>query len=152
MALFEKTTLINAAPEVVWAFHEAPDALERLTPAWMPMRLVERRPPTGLAAGTRVVVELRLGPFRQRIVAEHTACEPPRMFQDAMRGGPFRRWVHTHRIEPDGEGGTVLSDRVEYALPFGWIGAFFGGWLAHWQLERLFEYRHRVTREACEAS
>ena len=28
------------------------------------------------------------------------------------------------------------------------IAVFFGGWFAHRELERVFDYRHRVTRDA----
>jgi hypothetical protein len=38
---------------------------------------------------------------------------------------------------------------VEYALPFGALGRWLGGWYVRRKLEKLFEYRHDVTaREA----
>jgi hypothetical protein len=150
MAVFEKSTRIAAAPERVFAFHEAPGALEKLIPPWDPSRLLERSPATGLAVGTRVVLETRLGPLRPRLVALHTGCEPPHMFRDELQSGPFRRWVHTHRMDPDGAGGTLLHDRVEYELPLGLLGELVGGWYARRRLERMFDFRHAVTKAACE--
>jgi ligand-binding SRPBCC domain-containing protein len=34
---------------------------------------------------------------------------------------------------------------VEYALPFGFLGRWFGGWFVRRKLERLFRFRHEVT-------
>ena len=148
MPIFEKRVRIAAPPDRVFAFHAQPEALRLLIPPWEEARVIEKTP--GLDVGTRAVIETRIGPIKQRIVAEHTACEPGRMFQDTMRSGPFRRWVHTHTMEPDGSGGTWLVDHVAYELPFGALGQLAGGWFVRRKLDRMFAYRHRVTREACE--
>ena len=149
MPVFEKRTRIQASPARVFAFHERPDALTRLIPPWDDSRVVEKTP--GLDVGTRAVIETRIGPIKQRIVAEHTAYEAGRMFQDTMRSGPFKHWVHTHTMEPDGAGGTFLIDHIAYELPLGFLGELGGGWFARRRLERMFDYRHQVTKETCEA-
>jgi hypothetical protein len=148
VAIFEKRSHIKAPPDVVFAFHERPDALEKLLPPWEDARVVERK--GGLEKGARVVLETKIGPIKQRMVAVHTGYEKGRMFQDTIVRGPFARWVHTHTMEPDGEGGTILVDRIEYELPLGVLGAVFGGGFARNKLERMFAYRHEVTRRECE--
>jgi uncharacterized protein len=55
-------------------------------------------------------------------------------------------------ITPEGPEACRLEDRIEYELPFGALGNFFGGWLVRRRLERVFAYRHRVTAEAMRAS
>ncbi len=149
MPVFEKRTRIAAPPEVVFAFHERPDALSRLLPPWEDTRLLERT--GGLEIGARTVLEARIGPVKQRMVAVHTAYEKGRMFQDTMMEGPFKRWVHTHLMEPDGAGGTWLIDRIEYELPLGLLGRIGGGWFAHRKIEKMFAFRHEVTKKACES-
>jgi ligand-binding SRPBCC domain-containing protein len=148
MPTFEKRTRIAAPPEQVYAFHERPDALRLLLPPWEHARLIEKTP--GLGVGARTVIETRVGPFMQRIVAEHTACEPGRMFQDRMIRGPFARWLHTHTMDPDGEGGSWLVDHIEYTLPLGILGQIGGGAFVRRKLERMFAFRHAVTKRACE--
>ena len=54
-------------------------------------------------------------------------------------------------MEPDGDDAAFLVDHIEYELPLGALGRIFGGWFARRQLARLFEFRHRVTKEACES-
>jgi ligand-binding SRPBCC domain-containing protein len=148
MPIFEKRSRIAATPERVFAFHEAPDALERLTPPWEKARVVEKT--GGIEAGARVVLEAWIGPIKTRWVAEHTRYEKGRMFHDSQRSGPFRRFEHTHLMEPDGSGGCWLTDRIEYELPLGKLGEIGGGWIARRKLERMFAYRHDVTKRACE--
>ncbi len=149
MPVFEKRTRIAAPAELVFAFHDRPEALTLLIPPWEPARVVEKTP--GLGVGVRAVVEIRVGPKVHRIVAEHTACEEGRMFQDTMRDGPFRRWVHTHTMDPDGEGGSWLTDRIEYELPLGVLADLGVGWFVRRKLSKMFDYRHEVTKKACEA-
>jgi ligand-binding SRPBCC domain-containing protein len=149
MAIFEKRTRIAASAARVFAFHERPDAHKRLTPAWSGQRILE--PAKSLAVGSRAVVEVKIGPLKQIIVAEHTAYEPGRMFRDVQVSGPFAKWEHTHLVEPDGESAAFLVDHIEYELPLGILGRIFGGGFARSNLTRLFEYRHQVTKEACEA-
>src|SRR5262249_50926980 len=40
-----------------------------------------------------------------------------------------------------------LEDRIEYAMPYGALGALFGGPAVRRRLARLFDYRHRVTAQ-----
>lgn len=149
MPVFEKRTRIAAPPEVVFAFHDRPEALTLLIPPWEPARVVEKTP--GLDVGVRAIIEVRVGPTVHRITAEHIACEAGRMFQDTMRDGPFKKWVHTHTMEPDGQGGSWLVDHIEYELPMGVLGNLSAGWFVRRKMEKMFDYRHEVTKKTCEA-
>lgn len=136
-----------ASAEAAYRWHAEPGALERLTPPWERAEVVER---TGSIEeiGSRVKIRVRIGPFTHTWISEHTACEPGRMFRDAMLSGPFRRWEHTHSFLPDGPDACWLEDRVEYELPLGWLGKLFAGRFVRRKLERLFAYRHKVIAEA----
>jgi ligand-binding SRPBCC domain-containing protein len=141
--LFVHESRIEAPPEVVFAFHERPDALQRLVPPWERVEIV--RPPSSLAPGTRVVLRMRVGPFGFTWEAEHTLYQRAALFQDRMLRGPFRRWVHTHRFLPAAPGATTLRDEVEYEIP---RYAFVAAPLIGRRLRRMFEYRHRVTKDS----
>lgn len=145
---FVKESLIRAAPERVFAFHELPDALARLTPPWERARVVEHAP--SLSVGARAVVETRLfGLVPVRWVAEHTAYDPPRMFEDVQVAGPFRSWRHRHLVGPHTTG-AILRDEVEYEPPLGALGRALAPLLVERRLRRLFDYRHEATRAWCE--
>ena len=146
---FVKESIIYASPERVFAFHELPDALRRLTPPWESAQIVETA--TDIKVGSRATIQTRiLGLFPVRWVAEHRAYDPPHMFEDVQVKGPFRRWRHRHIIEPH-PAGAVLRDEIEYEAPLGFIGQLAAPFFIVPRLEKLFEYRHRVTREWCEA-
>jgi hypothetical protein len=145
---FIKESLIAAPAETLFAFHERKDAFTLLQPPWQKTVVVQ--PPASLAVGTRVVLKTKIGPLRQIIEAEHIAYEPGRMFADRMVRGPFASWVHRHIVTPKGAHASMLTDSVEYELPLGVLGRLFGGAFAKHELERLFAYRHDVTRATCE--
>ncbi len=145
---FSKQSVIGASPERVFGFHERPDALKRLTPPWEPTRVVSAA--ADLRVGSTALIETRmLGLLTVRWLARHTAYDPPRMFEDVQVEGPFKSWRHRHFIEPH-EKGALLRDEVEYETPLGVLGRLAAPLLVEPRLRRLFEYRHRVTREWCE--
>lgn len=147
---FLKQSVIRASPERVFAFHERPDALMRLTPPWEPTRVV--RAALDLRVGSTALIETRLfGLLPVRWQARHTAYDPPRMFEDVQDKGPFKVWRHRHVVEPH-EKGALLRDEVEYETPLGVLGRLAAPLLVEPRLRRLFEYRHRITREWCEGA
>lgn len=147
MIRFVHSTVIPAPVERVFGFHESPDALERLLPPWQDVRVVRRE--GGLQAGSRVVLELRFGPFRRTWVARHTACVPNEFFADVQEQGPFRAWRHRHEFTPAGPGACRLTDRVECSLPLAPLSDWLAGWLVRMQLRRMFAWRHQATAKAC---
>ncbi|HQR35893.1 MAG TPA: SRPBCC family protein [Blastocatellia bacterium] len=142
---FIKQTEIAASPEAVFAWHELPDAVERLTPPWERAEVVEKS--KGLHVGARVVFKVFVGPFSRLWVAEHIEYEPPHLFVDIQRQGPFAFWLHRHRFEATAHGTTLMTDDVEYALPLGWLGELVAGTFSRKKLQRMFDYRHHVVAE-----
>ncbi len=148
MRHFTKESRIAAPPATVFQFHERPDALKLLTPPWEPVEVVE--PPKSLQPGARAVLRMRLGPFRFDWVAEHVEYERDRLFVDRQVKGPFAYWRHRHCFEEDGGGATILRDEVEYRTHLGAVGAVLAGTFIQTRLQRVFDFRHEVTRLACE--
>jgi ligand-binding SRPBCC domain-containing protein len=145
---FVAESLIRASPERVFAFHELPDALERLTPRWAGSRVIEHAPSLGV--GSRTICDIRVAPLiwiRAELV--HTACERPARFVDEQVRGPFRSWRHEHVVVP-AEDGARLVDIVDVDPPFGFVGRALAPLLIRPRLRRLFAYRHDVTRAWCE--
>jgi len=146
--IFVKESLIRAAPERVFAFHELPDALARLTPPWEQVRVIQAAEISQV--GSQAIIETRiLGLIPARWVAEHTVYDPPRMFEDIQVSGPFRQWRHRHIVLAQ-DGGALLRDEIEYEPPLGFIGRIVTPHLIVPRLRRLFDYRHQATRQWCE--
>jgi len=86
---------------------------------------------------------LRLRGIPLRWQSEITVWEPPRRFVDRQTRGPYSLWVHEH-IFKEQDGGTLIGDRVEYAVPGGRLAQKL---LVAPDLERIFKYRHQVLQE-----
>ncbi|NOT24895.1 MAG: SRPBCC family protein [Acidobacteria bacterium] len=147
---FVAATRIGAPAAEVFAWHEAPGAFAKLTPSWEPVRVLSHE--GGIRDGARVSLLVGPAPFSLRWDLEHVDYQRGSSFTDIQRSGPFRYWKHVHRMIPDGPDACMLEDTIEYELPLGALGALFGGWFVRKKLRRLFEFRHAVTREACEGS
>lgn len=137
--------------EQVFAWHERPGALVRLTPRLMGVVLGEAS--DGIRDGSlqRLRVDLpglpalpgpaaRLGwPW----LARHLGYDPPRAFEDVMVTGPFASWHHRHRFEDDGRGGTEVIDEISYTLPGGARAGRLLTPVIEARLARVFAYRTR---------
>jgi uncharacterized protein (TIGR01777 family) len=157
---FARTLRVPVPAAELFAWHERPGAFERLAPPWQRVEVLETA--HSVRDGARVRLRARvappaLAPFHSVVdplaalvvpaewLVEHRDYVAGRRFRDVMLAGPFARWTHLHEVEPDGDAASRLTDTVDYALPFGPVGAAVGGRIARGELDRLFAYRHAVT-------
>ena len=129
-------TWVNVPRAEVFPFFADAGNLERLTPPWLSFRIETPRP-IEMHPGRRISYRISLRGIPMRWVSEISAYQPPDMFRDEQRKGPYRRWIHTHRFVEE-RGGTRLLDEVEFDM----IGAFLVGGLVARDLRRIFTYRH----------
>lgn len=141
--VFIKRSHINAPAETVFNWHSRPGALERLSPPWDPLQVIESQ--GGIHKGARVILKMKAGPIPYQWIAEHIDYEENRLFRDRQVRGPLAHWTHTHRFDPDGENACFLEDRIDYALRVHPFGHFLVGDRVRKKLETIFQYRHITT-------
>jgi ligand-binding SRPBCC domain-containing protein len=73
------------------------------------------------------------------------------MFEDVQIEGPFASWRHRHIVEPHADSAS-LRDEIEFEPPTGFIGQRAAPLFIVPKLEKMFDYRHQVTKEWCEQS
>ena len=142
---FARRFTVQAPVTAVAAFHEGPDALERLQPPLSGARFLRVDP---LAEGSITDFELGPGPARLRWTARHRDVQPGRGFTDIMVRGPMRSWVHRHEYRELGPALTEVSDRIWFQhprAPQGILTRLLFGPLA---LGVLFRFRAFATRRA----
>jgi ligand-binding SRPBCC domain-containing protein len=145
---FTKSTLIKATPQRVFDFHLLPDAFERLVPPWEDAKIIQKADVTKI--GSRAIIEQKIfGLVPMQWVAEHTAYDPPKMFEDVQVSGPFKSWRHRHIVEPHPDG-ALLIDEIEFEAPLGFLGSAVAPFLILPKIAKMFEFRHEVTRKWCE--
>ena len=133
----ERTQVVAAPLEDAWDFFADPANLEAITPPWLRFRIEEA--PAQLAAGATLRYRLALFRVPVRWRTEITEWTPPRSFVDEQVAGPYRLWVHAHRLAPV-PGGTEIHDHVRWRAPA-------GSFLVRRWLDAIFDHRAERTRE-----
>jgi uncharacterized protein len=146
--VFVHRSVIEAPAREVFEWHERPEALLELLPSTRLIRILRRS--GGLRDGGRVRIALGIGPLRVLWEAVHYGYVKGEQFCDEQIRGPFRVWRHTHRVAPLTESSSMLEDRVEYALPGGWITHALAGGAVRRLLSTMFQRRHAITRAQVE--
>lgn len=142
---YRVTSELPVPIEEAFAYHERPGALQRLVPPWEDVTV--QSSDGAITAGSRVVLVNRIFGVPVRWVAEHTHYDPPRLFADTQVSGPFARWDHRHQFAKISDRSSTLTDDITYAVPGGAAGRVLGGGTARKTIERMFAYRHRMTRD-----
>lgn len=152
MPTIEYTTTIPASLADVWAWHEdIHDAFLALVPPDQQVELI-RAEPLPPRVGTIVEIKTKVPVLGwKKWIAEYVGHHPPdehgqAWFIDKSTEGPFKHWNHKHFFQADGHE-TLLTDTVHYTPPLGPIGWLADKILIRRQLNAMFEYRHKVTRE-----
>ena len=141
--LFSRSVEIDCSVDEAFAWHERPGALARLTPPWETVEVESQE--GGIQNGARVVLRSKVGPVWTRWVVEHFGYEQGRLFCDRLLQGPFASWEHRHRFEELEAGKCRLTDEIRYRLPGGAVGQLGAGFTRA-KLQRMFAYRHAVTK------
>jgi ligand-binding SRPBCC domain-containing protein len=87
-----------------------------------------------------------------RMTSRISAFDPPGYFVDEQVGGPFRRWLHEHHFESDGDGGTVMRDVVDFAAPLGPLGRLAERLVLDRYMPWLIRMRNEHLKRTAEAS
>ena len=131
--------------KVLWEFISVPQNLNKITPPDMAFEIIGEPPEkayAGLLLEYRVKVPL-LG--WSTWLTEIKYVEDGVSFMDEQRVGPYKLWLHTHKLE-DVDGGTRMTDDIRYLVPFGPIGLLANFLFVGSTLRRIFDYR-RVKME-----
>ncbi len=139
MPRFEMVENLAAPLSRIFDFFSRPANLVKISPPELHFQLVSA--PEQLHLGARVALQGRRWGLSQRLVSEVTTWEPEQLFVDEQREGPFKKWIHTHRFEALPDGGTCLTDRIDYEPPGGMLGFVVTVKAVERDLKWIFEYR-----------
>src|SRR5579872_1837094 len=139
MPCFEMVEELSASLSRVFDFFSRPANLPKLSPPELHMQLLSG--PEQLHLGALITLQGRRWGLSQRVVSEVTAWEPERRFVDAQREGPFQKWIHTHQFEALPEGGTRVTDQIEYEPPGGMLRFIITAAAVERDLKWVFGYR-----------
>ncbi len=123
-----------------WEFFSSPVNLEKITPQHMEFQITSGVPKE-MYPGQ--IISYKVSPvpgIKTSWVTEITHVEEHKFFVDEQRFGPYRMWHHEHHFE-ERDGSVLMTDKVSYKIPFGFIGRLAHRMFVKRQLRSIFNYR-----------
>lgn len=144
-----QSVIINAPIESVFHFHDDTRNLLKITPPNISVTIEALGTP---GKGSEIILRVRqFGLFTMRWHVRITQYLPPTRMTDEQISGPFSYWKQERHLSIV-EGGTELTDVVEYRMPFGLLGRFADALIVRRQIQSMFDYRQNATRQLLESS
>jgi len=141
--ILEREQWLPRPIDEVFAFFSRPENLQVITPPWLDFRMVSA--PENLTSGSLIRYRLRWRWVPIRWTTEITEWKPPQRFVDRELAGPYALWNHEHDFIAD-KTGTLMRDRVAYALPFGLAGGLAHRVLVERDVKNIFDFRAKTMR------
>jgi hypothetical protein len=140
----ETTQRLPGPPAAVFPFFADARNLEAITPPLLRFRVLTPEP-IEMRVGTHIQYRLRVRGIPVLWQTLIQAWEPPHRFVDVQISGPYAVWHHTHEFvaTEDGEG-TLMTDRVRYAVGFGPFGELAVRALVRRDVEAIFAFRREA--------
>ncbi len=127
-----------------WTFFSNPRNLSEITPDKMDFRIQYVSGDGSMYPGQLIKYRIKLltGVWVDWLT-EITQVKNQQHFIDEQRFGPYAFWHHQHFFK-EVHGGVEMTDVVNYAIPFGWIGR-----LTHWlfvrrEVNAIFAHRYHI--------
>lgn len=142
---FRRSTELDAPVARVYAFHENPHNIQKISPGWQSIQVVS----AGITARTGEKFELKIrffGLITLRWQGVWKEAQSPHRLLDEALLSPFQTWMHRHDFQPLAGERTLMTDHVTYRFAGGWLGKWFGETLGRLQFYWMFADRHRRTR------
>jgi ligand-binding SRPBCC domain-containing protein len=144
--VLERAQVVRRSIDEVFAFFARAHNLEQITPPWLRFEVLTPDP-VAMGAGTLIDYRLRLHGVPLRWTSRIEEWAPGAAFADRQVRGPYRLWHHRHEFEPHRDG-TLVRDRVAYALPLGPMGELAASLFVHRDVARTFDFRHDAVARA----
>jgi ligand-binding SRPBCC domain-containing protein len=127
-----------------YEFFSSPSNLATITPPDLDFVIITEGLAPEIFTGMKIryYVKPLLG-VRVKWETEITDVQKPFSFVDRQVSGPYKFWEHRHTFVPQ-DSGVLVIDHVEYALPFGFLGAIAHSLVVRKRLDYIFRFRKEV--------
>ena len=145
MRYLEYKQFLSLTMEEAWRFFSHPANLGRITPPAMNFN-IRSGMPGKIYPG--LIIIYRVSPvfgIPVQWVTEITHVNEPFCFVDEQRSGPYAIWHHEHHFE-EVPGGVMMTDKLFYKVPYGFLGRLADRLFVHKKVEGIFEYRSAVLK------
>jgi ligand-binding SRPBCC domain-containing protein len=137
--------LLPTTLDKAWDFFSSPLNLQKITPADMQF-IVTSDYKEGTKMYPGMIITYTISPLlgiKMNWMTEITHVKDKEYFVDEQRFGPYALWHHQHHFEQV-EGGILMTDIVNYAIPYGFIGRIAHSLIVKKKLQRIFLFREET--------
>ena len=131
-----------------WEFFSSPNNLAKITPPEMKFIVTSgNRADTKMYPG--MIITYKVSPLwgiKMNWMTEITHVKEREYFVDEQRFGPYALWHHEHHFKAI-TGGVLMSDILNYAIPYGIIGRIANRMFVRNQVKKIFDYRTKAIKE-----
>jgi ligand-binding SRPBCC domain-containing protein len=144
MKSFEQSFMVNCSIDKVWTFYTNIKHLEIVTPPNLKLKIIETSN-NHIVEGLRMTVSGRLVLYNSKWNSKISLVDVSKhVYIDEMVKGPFKKWKHIHLFSEIGKNQTVVTDKIEFELPFFFLGRLTEGYVEN-NLKKIFEFRKIQT-------
>lgn len=133
---------LSANIEEVWTFISNPNNLGKIMPKRLGFTITSN---LELPLKEGQIISYQVTPlpfFKTKWISEITEINFPYQFTDIQTAGPYKSWIHTHKLEAT-KNGCIMTDYIEYEVPFGILGKLLHPFIIKPQLNEIFEHRRK---------
>lgn len=90
-----------------------------------------------------MIITYKISPLfgiKMNWTTEITHLKEQEYFVDEQRTGPYALWHHQHHFK-EVKGGVLMTDILNYAVPYGFIGRLANDLVVERQIRHIFTYR-----------
>jgi ligand-binding SRPBCC domain-containing protein len=143
-----RETFLPTTLDKAWDFFTSPMNLSKITPKGMNITVTsDFKENAKIYAG--MIIAYKIAPLwgiKMNWMTEITHVKEKEYFIDEQRFGPYALWHHQHHFK-EVEGGVIMTDIVNYAIGYGFIGRIANSLLVKKKLQEVFDYRATVIGE-----
>lgn len=146
--LLKTEQAIPISIEKAWDFFSSPLNLAKITPDDMKFVVTsDYNADTKMYAGMIITYKISpLAGIKLNWMTEITQVKDHQYFVDEQRFGPYALWHHQHHFN-EIEGGVLMTDILNYAIPYGVIGRLTNKLFVGKKIKEIFEFRRRAIEE-----
>lgn len=145
--LLKYETFIPTTLDKAWDFFTSPLNLVKITPTDINFVVTsEFKDSDKVYPG--MIITYFISPLfsiKLRWMTEITHVKEKEYFVDEQRFGPYALWHHQHHFKQV-EGGVMMTDIINYAIPYGFIGRIANSLFVKKKLREVFSFREEVIR------
>jgi len=143
----------NTPIQNVFEFFSEAKNLELITPSFLNFH-IQSQSTSQIQTGTEIDYTLKIHGIHTHWKTHISHYNPPFVFIDEQKQGPYRFWHHTHTFSEvphqnekgETQMGTLMVDDLRYQLPFGLLSEITASWFVKRDINQIFNYRRQAIQ------